>query len=87
MSTKISAFDRAVSQIRTAVRRRFRNNQTVSSVDVATVASSFRGAKRGAVIRTAFRQLEEEGVMRSTADTVYNSRIRHSVTVYKRTSR
>lgn len=87
MANKTSAFERAVSQVRTAVRRRLRNNTTVSSVDVTSVAPSFRGAKRGAVIRTAFRHLEEEGVIRPTVDTVYNTRIRHSVTVYRRTAR
>jgi len=87
MSNKVSAFSRAVAQIRTAVRRRLRSNSTVSSVDVTTVAPSFRGAKRGAVIRTALRQLEEEGVIKSTDNTVYNPRIRHSVTVYRKAAR
>jgi hypothetical protein len=87
MSNKASAFERAVTQLRTAVRRRLRNNSTISSVDVTSVAPSFRGSKRGAVVRAAFRQLEEEGVIKATPSTVYNSRIRHSVTVYKKTSR
>jgi hypothetical protein len=87
MTTRLTAFDRAVSQVRTAVRRRLRNNTTVSSVDVSSAAPTFRGSRRGAVIRTAFRQLETEGVIKPTADTVYNARIRHSVTVYRRTAR
>lgn len=85
MSNKTNAFERAVAQVRTAVRRRLRTKTTVSSVDVTPAAPHFRGAKRGAVIRTVFRQLEEEGVIKSTSDTVYNTRIRHSVTVYRRT--
>jgi hypothetical protein len=87
MTNKTSAFERAVSQVRTAVRRRLRNNTTISSVDVVSAAPSFRGARRGAVIRTAFRQLESEGVIRPTDETVYNARIRHSVTVYRRSGR
>ena len=87
MTSKISAFERAVSKVRTAVRRRLRNNLTISSVDVSAVAPDFKGSARGAVVRAAFRQLEEEGVIKSTTDTVYNSRIRHSVTVYRRTAR
>lgn len=87
MSIKSNAFTRAVSQVRTAVRRRLRNNTTVSSVDLVSTAPSFRGAKRGAVMRTALLQLEVEGVIRPIADTVYNTRTRHSVTVYRRSAR
>ena len=87
MSIRTNAFTRAVSLVRTAARRRLRNNPTLSAVDLTASAPSFRGAKRGAVIRTVFRQLEVEGVISPTTDTVYNPRIRHSVTVYRRVGR
>jgi ribosomal protein S19E (S16A) len=87
MTAKVSTFDKAVAKIRAAVKRRIRTRDTFSSVDLASVAPNFKGSQRGAVVRTALRQLETEGVISSTDDTVYNTRIRHRVTVYRRMSR
>lgn len=82
MTNKTKNFDRAVSSIRSAARRRISRNGQVSAVDLASVAPSISGDIRGAAVREAFRQLEDEGVMRQTKDTVYNSSTRHRVTVY-----
>ncbi len=86
MASKMSDFDRAVSQIKTAVRRRLRKNETVSSVDVAKIAPACSGGSRGAVVRAAFLDLTKEGVMTATSETVYNPRIRHRVAIYRRTA-
>ena len=82
--SRTNTFEKAVSEIRSAARRRLRTQGSVSSVDLTNVATRVKGATRGAVMRTAFRQLETEGVMIRTKATVYNSRAKHSVTVYKR---
>ncbi len=86
MASKMSNFDRAVSQIRNAIKRRIRNNQTVSSLDVAKVAPTYTGGARGAVVRAAFLDLQKEGVITVTNESVYNPRIRHRVAVYRRNS-
>jgi ribosomal protein S25 len=87
MKSKVSTFDLAVSQVRAAIRRRLRRERTISALNIANVALSVKGARRGAVVRTAFRQLESEGVIEPTAEQAYNERNRHYVTVYSRKGR
>lgn len=79
----VKNFETAVSQVRTAIRRRLRTRDTVSAFEFTDVATFVRGAKRGAVMSTAFRQLQEEGVIKLTKQTVYNTQTKHRVAVYR----
>jgi hypothetical protein len=83
MSKKLSTFDRAVSSICSAARRRISSKGTVSAVDLSSIAPSITGNSRGAAVRAAFRSLEDEKFMCRTSDTVYNPSTRHRVAVYK----
>ena len=78
----MNTFDRAVSSIRRAVLNRVKSNGIVSPVDINKVARTIGGSSRGAAVRTAFRQLVEERMIRATNKKVYNPSTHHSVTVY-----
>ena len=77
-----NSFERAVSTIRSAARRKATSAGKVSAVDLQNIATSTRNSRRGAAVREAFRQLEDEKVLRRTRETVYNNSTRHRVAVY-----
>lgn len=81
-SNQSKSFERAISTIRTAARRRLARTGTVSAVDLIKAAPTVSGARRGAAVRAAFRQLENEEVMCKSEDTVRNVSTRHRVAVY-----
>lgn len=84
MTRTVSRFDRAVSEMRSAIRRKIRRSELTSALDVADVSPALKGSIRGAAVRKVFSQLETEGVIRVTDDVVYNNRTRNSVSVYRR---
>lgn len=79
---KTQAFEQAISSIRSAARRRLSRKGSVSAVDVSSAAPTVVGARRGAAVRAAFQQLENEEVMTKSEMTVINSATRHRVAVY-----
>lgn len=82
-SRKTKAFQKAVSNIRSAARRRVRSKGMVSAVDLSNVASNIKGEIRGAAVRTAFNQLVAEDILQPSGLTVYNPNTHHRVAVYK----
>jgi len=78
------SFPQAVSRFRKVILNRLEKLGEVSSVDLTDVVGSVRGSLRGAAVRRAFQALEEDGLLRETNNTVYNSKTRHRVSVYGR---
>ncbi len=76
------SFDQIVNEFRKSIRSRKRAG-IVSAIDVGNTLKGVRGSSRGASMRQAFASLIEEGVLKATKDTVYNSDTHHSVTVYR----
>lgn len=82
MAVSSKAFGRAVSTMRSAIRRRARRSGRVSPVDISSVAKNVKGDIRGAAVSAAFNQLVSEGVIAPSQVTVYNPSTHHRVTVY-----
>lgn len=79
-----STFRNGVSRIKSSLRSRIKNGAVfLSALDVTGVQrGSFSGSSRGAVVRRAFTDLVDEGLLVPTSETVYNPDTHHSVTVY-----
>ena len=80
-------FSQTVSRMKTAIRKHVKTNGAVSAVDIANISRSSSGEERGAVVRRAFADLVEEGFIRPTKTTTYNTSTHHSVTVYQRVTK
>jgi hypothetical protein len=78
------SFTQALSRFRTVIANRVKKDGRVSAVDLSNVLGNVTGSRRGAIIRRSFESLIEDGVLRRTRDTVYNTDTHHAVAVYER---
>lgn len=79
----MNKFTNVVNRVKSAARRRAKKAQTLSALDLSSLARTTHGERRGAVIRKVFADLIAEGLLVATSERRYNRDTRHNVTVYR----